>query len=353
MGCPVLRVSLRPMSTTLPADALEAAAVNTGDIVSIALGHTAEAAAVVVWDGDSELSRGLTEAYRRSLPGATFIDFNATDPDSIRASFEELSPGDLVVMIQSTSFRLDAFRIRIELFNRSLKVIEHPHLARMGGEEALIYLDSLAYDPDYFRGVGHALKARLDQASVGVVESAGERLTFPAGFESAKMNIGDYTGMKNTGGQFPIGEVFTESKDLEAVHGCLTISFFGDTSFNLNRPPHPITLIIEKGRVTGTKDSTPEFDEVLANIRRDDQEVWLRELGLGMNRAFTNDRTVLDIGSFERMCGVHVSLGSKHAMYNKPNIRKKTAKHHVDVFAITERVLLDDDVIYRDGAWVV
>ena len=342
------------MSTTFPTPVLEKAAINTRDIVSIALGHTAGAAAIVVWDGDSELSRGLTEAYRQSLPEATFIEFNPDEREAILAAFEELNAGDLVVMIQSTSFRLDAFRIRIELFNRSLKVIEHPHLARMCGEEALIYLDSLAYDPSYFRGVGHALKARLDNAKMGVVESAGGRLTFPAGFESAKMNIGDYTGMKNTGGQFPIGEVFTESKDLEAVHGSLTISFFGDTSFNLNRPPHPITLIIEKGQVTGTENSTPEFDEVLENIRRDDEVVWLRELGLGLNRAFTAERTVLDIGSFERMCGVHVSLGSKHAMYNKPDqIRKKTAKHHVDVFAITDRVLLDGEVIFRDGEWLV
>ncbi|MFT5733048.1 MAG: aminopeptidase, partial [Planctomycetota bacterium] len=38
----------------------------------------------------------------------------------------------------------------------------------------------------------------------------------------------------------------------------------------------------------------------------------------------------------------------------KPDqIRKKTARHHVDVFAVTERVLLDDDVIYKDGAWIV
>ena len=93
---------------------------------------------------------------------------------------------------------------------------------------------------------------------------------------------------------------------------------------------------------------------MLANIRRDDEVVWLRELGLGLNRAFTAERTVLDIGSFERMCGVHVSLGSKHAMYNKPDqIRKKTAKHHVDVFAITDRVLLDGEVIFRDGEWLV
>ena len=100
-------------------------------------------------------------------------------------------------------------------------------------------------------------------------------------------------------------------------------------------------------------DSTPEFDLVLANIRADDGEVWLRELGFGMNRAFTQERTVTDIGTFERMCGVHLSLGAKHATYNKPGIRKKTARHHVDVFVITESVRLDDEVIYRDGAWVV
>ena len=111
--------------------------------------------------------------------------------------------------------------------------------------------------------------------------------------------------------------------------------------------------MIENGRVTGTENSTPEFEGVLECIRRDDGEVWLRELGPGMNRAFTQDRTVLDIGTFERMCGVHVSLGSKHAMYNKPQIRKKTAKHHVDVFAVTDRVLLDGDVIYQDGRWIV
>ena len=342
------------MKPTLPASAIQAAAVHTRDIVEIAFEHTGDATAVVVWDGDSELSRGLAEAYRVSLPEATFVDFNATDQASILATFEGLEAGDLVVMIQSTSFRLDAFRIRIELFRRSLKVIEHPHLARMGGDEALIYIDSLAYDPSYYRTVGPALKARFDVATKCVVECGdGNSITFPAGFEPAKMNIGDYSALKNTGGQFPIGEVFTESKDLEAVNGRLTISVFGDTSFNINRPPHPITLIVEGGQIAGTENSTPEFDQVLANIRENDEVVWLRELGLGLNRAFTQERTVLDIGSFERMCGVHVSLGSKHPSYNKPQIRKKTAKHHVDVFALTERVLLDDDVIYENGAWVV
>jgi len=321
--------------------------------LTLAIEHNPARSAIVVWDAQCDLATSLTAAYRRCLPDATFIDFYSLSADAVLTAFERLSPGDLVVLIQSTSFRLNAFRIRVELFKRSLKVIEHPHLARMCGEEALTYIASLAYDPAYYRGVGNALKSRLDCAQVGIIDSGGEQLVFASGFEPAKLNVGDYRSMQNVGGQFPIGEVFTESKDLEAVNGRVRISFFGDTAFAVNKPVQPITLEVSKGRVTDAIDSTPEFDQVLANIRADEGEVWVRELGLGLNRAFTQDKTVSDIGTFERMCGVHLSLGAKHGSYNKPNIKKTTARHHVDVFAITESFTLDDEVIYRNGAWQV
>lgn len=341
------------MQNTLSAAAIDSAEKNLRDILELAIEHTPAHSAIVVWDGQCDLADALTLAYRRCLTDATFIDFNSLTAEAILAAFEQLSAGDLVVLIQSTSFRLDAFRIRVELFKRSLKVIEHPHLGRMVGEQALTYIDSLAYDPAYYRGVGNALKILIDNARTGILDSGGERLFFPAGFESAKLNVGDYRLMQNIGGQFPIGEVFTESKDLEAVHGRVRIFLFGDTAFMVNKPDHPITLVISNGRITDTLNSTPEFDRVLANIRTDEGEVWLRELGLGMNRALTADKLVSDIGTFERMCGVHLSLGAKHGIYNKPVIRKATAKHHVDVFAITESLTLDDEVIYRNGAWQV
>jgi len=341
------------MCPRLSAELQRAAVENLRGVLEHAIAHEPARAALVVHDGQSELALLLTEAYRRCLPGARFLDFDRTPPAAVRAAFELLAPGDLVVLIQSTSFRLDAFRIRLELFRRSLAVIEHPHLARMQGEEAAIYVDALAYDPDYYRGVGHALKARIDAASLAVVDSGGEQLTYPVGLEPAKLNIGDYTAMQNVGGQYPIGEVFTESRELDAVHGRVRISFFGDLAFTVNRPPQPITLVVEAGRVVEALDSTHEFDAVLEDIRAADGEVWLRELGFGMNRALTQERSVTDIGTFERMCGVHLSLGAKHATYNKPGIRKKTARHHVDVFVLTHAVLLDGAVIYRDGAWVV
>ncbi|MCB2822661.1 hypothetical protein KQ904_15325, partial [Listeria monocytogenes] len=77
------------------------------------------------------------------------------------------------------------------------------------------YIDALAYDPAYFRGTGRALKDRLDRAPHGRVVGGGETLTFASPCEPAKLNIGDYSDMKNVGGQFPIGEVFTEALDLE------------------------------------------------------------------------------------------------------------------------------------------
>jgi aminopeptidase len=336
----------------------EIAEKNINDLLTQVFHHSSHHKAVVVFDTNCELACTLTDAYRHCLPDAQFIDFSAHAPETVLGVFAALTASDLVVLVQSTNFRLEAFRIRVELFKRGLKVIEHLHLVRMQGAEMGYYIDALAYDTAYFRGVGHGLKAIIDTAKHGWLDSGSAefpdaRLVFGSSFESAKLNVGDYSDMPNVGGQFPIGEVFTEAKDLEAVHGRVRIHAFGDTMFKVNRPAKPITLIVDKGQVVDTEDSTPEFDTVLANIRTDEQVVWLREIGMGLNRAFTQTRTVSDIGSYERMCGMHLSLGAKHGIYGKPNFKRGDGKYHIDVFAVTEQVAFDERVIYRDGAWVV
>jgi aminopeptidase len=332
--------------------ALQALTQNIADILRLSMLHSSQHDAVIVYDAQCDLAMALTAAYRHCLPDATYIDFDTVTPEIILDAFKPLATSDLVVLIQTTSFRLEAFRIRVELFKRGLKVIEHVHLGRLPGTQALHYITSLAYDPAYYHIVGKALKQKIDQAKFGIVDSGGEKLVFASPFEDAKLNIGDYSGMRNMGGQFPIGEVFTEAQDLQAVNGRVRIFVFGDTNFRVNRPTNPITLVIDKGRVVAAIDSTPEFDIVLANIRAEEGEVWLRELGFGMNRAFSRENLVDDIGTYERMCGIHLSLGAKHGVYNKPNFKRKDTKFHVDVFAITESVLLDDEVVYRNGAWL-
>ena len=57
------------------------------------------------------------------------------------------------------------------------------------------------------------------------------------------------------------------------------------------------------------KNSTEAFDEMLTLIREGEEVVWVRELGFGLNRGFSKTKIVSDIGSYERMCGVHLSLG--------------------------------------------
>lgn len=331
---------------------LPVARVHVHDLLTLAIEHAPTRPALVVSDGNCELAEILTEAYRHCLPDAVQLCFDSVSAESILEAFAALPPGALVVLIQSTSFRLAEFRIRVELFKRGLKVIEHPHLGRMLAAEYPAYIDALAYDPAYYRVLGAELKRRIDSASGAVVESGGERLVYESGFEPAKLNTGDYSSLANVGGQFPIGEVFTEPLDLERVNGRVRIFVFGDVEFNVNVPPAPICLEIARGKVVNVFDSTPDFDRVIAQIRAE-EEVWVRELGFGMNRALTPERRVSDIGTYERMCGIHLSLGAKHGVYAKPNLSRRHSRFHVDVFAVTCGVILNGEPVFRDGQWCV
>lgn len=326
---------------------------NISDILTFAFNHTTEHSCIVVFDLNSELSKILTNGYQKALPQAQFIDFDQTSPESILESFRQLKPLDLVVLIQSTNFRLESFRIRMELFKRGLKVIEHPHLSRMNGAEMQYYIESLAYDPQYYRGLGHILKSKIDQSLICQIDTGVEVLTYGSKLEPAKLNVGDYSQMQNVGGQFPIGEVFTEAVDFDSVNGRARIFCFGDSSYNVNAPDIPITLVIEKSLVVAVENSTPAFDQVMQSIIADEGQVFVRELGFGLNRAFSSTQKVSDVGTFERMCGVHLSLGRKHDSYVKPGFKRGAGKNHIDVFLATEFVRINNEVIFQDGKWVL
>lgn len=334
-------------------DLQKVALQNVSDIIRDVFEHDASHKAIVVYDERCELAKIIAQAYREALPDAQHILFDEEKATEIVAALESLESGDFVALIQSSSFRLNEFRIRVELFKKGLKVVEHPHLDRMTAPaDVATYVDSLAYDKAYYRGTGSALKAKIDIAKEIIVESPGCALKYEGPFEDAKLNVGNYTGMKNWGGMFPIGEVFTEPKDLEKVSGSVKLHAFGDRHFFTNIPPVPIEIIVEHGVIVDTKDSTPEFDAVLMEIR-DEETAVLRELGLGLNRAFTRERTVPDIGTYERKCGVHFSLGGKHAIYAKEGFSRKHSKFHVDVFADVTRVLIDGEVVFDNGLWQI
>src|SRR4051812_28965830 len=106
-------MSLESFSNLLPV-----ACAHVHDVLTHAIEHTRKRAALIVWDCESELASLLAEAYRQCLPDAVQLRFDSVSAPQILDAIAALTPGDLVVLIQSTSFRLGEFRIRVELFKR-------------------------------------------------------------------------------------------------------------------------------------------------------------------------------------------------------------------------------------------
>lgn len=332
---------------------MDALARNLDDLTRKALGHAAPTPALVVYDAGSGLSRALVEGYRTALPHASFLDFDAAGQAGVRAALGALPAGSLVVLVQSTRFDMGDFRFRLELFRLGMHVVEHPHVGRIPDDEAPIYVDALAYDPDWYRGLGATLRDRIDAATRIELRSAPGTLTYGGPFERARLNVGDYRGMPNVGGQFPIGEVFTELVDLEALDGVAAIDAYGAADFSVAVPAEPFRLEIARGRVVGAPGAPPDFAEILAAIAAEEGEVWVRELGFGLNPAFTRTRRVRDVSAYERMCGVHLSLGAKHAVYPKAGFSKRHTRFHVDLFCVTDEVTIDGERVYAGDRYVV
>lgn len=329
----------------------QTAARHFGDILKHAMQYQQPAKALLIFDAQHEFTRALSDAFRQACPDAQAMDFDTVKPESVREAIFALNEGDLVVLIQTTNFRLNEFRLRLEIFNRKLKTIEISHLSRMTPDQYERYVDALSYDPDYIRPVGRALKAKVDACNDVIVRCNGTELRYEGGMESAKLNIGDYTGMKNTGGTFPIGEVFTEPKDLSRVNGEVMIFAFADMDHKVKEFA-PFKVSIKNGILSVPGQAPEEFHQTLKMIS-EQEPVLVREFGLGLNRAMGKGRLVNDITAFERMSGLHLSLGAKHAIYQKPGLPRKKMRYHVDVFADMQEIIVDGQPIYKDGKYVV
>ncbi len=335
--------------TTLPTrEALTLkATTNVRDMVSIALEHTPAHKALVVYDTENELTQIITDAYRNVLPDAQFVDFNTRTKEEIIALFDALAPRDLVVLIQSTDFRLNEFRIRIQLFQRKLKVIDHLHLYRNTPDSWETYINALAYDPLWYRGVGRTLQEKLTNTSELRFVGAGAELVVTGGVEAPKVNIGDYTGMENIGGTFPIGEVFTEAVNLNAMNGSLMVYAYADTDYHTGMHK-PFRVDIKDGLVVGWGENTPESFKNIVELVKGNERPILREIGFGLNRAITREKYLKDITAFERIFGLHFSLGEKHTVYKKQGITADKTRFHVDIFPVIEQVYADGVCIFEN-----
>lgn len=328
------------------------ASKNVGDIIATAIEYATPHKALVVYDTESGLSRILTEAYRNVLPDALFLDFTTLTKEEVISAFDALAPRDLVVLIQSTDFRLNQFRIRIYLFQKKLKVIDHLHLLRNTPDSWETYINALSYDPEWYRITGRKLKTVIERTSTLRVQSGETELVVTGGLEEPKLNIGDYTGMENIGGTFPIGEVFTEAKNLSQMQGSLMIYAFADTSYNITMH-EPFRIDITDGLLVGWANTTPQtFIDMVREVRTQERAIF-REVGFGLNRAITREHYLNDITAFERIFGMHFSLGEKHTVFKKEGIKADKTRFHVDLFPLVDHIYADDVLIFKENAYTI
>ena len=326
---------------------------HVADIIAKAIEHKPHEGALVIYDTENGLTNILTEAYRAALPDATFIDFNTMkSKEETIAAINSMRAGDLVVLIQTSNFRLDDFRIRLHLFKQKYKVIEHNHLYRNSEAVWDVYINALSYDPDWYRGLGRRLQSKLATTDTLVITGMDATLTVAGGLESPKPNLGDYTGMENIGGTFPIGEVFTEGLDFTKMNGSFYVYAFAGSDFSVNMH-EPFRVDVLHGVVVSWGDNAPKnFADIVAEIKTNERPI-IREIGFGLNRAITKERYVEDVTAFERILGMHLSMGEKHSVYKKEGITTHKARYHVDLFPVVDQTTADGTVIFADGKYSV
>lgn len=99
--------------------------------------------------------------------------------ESIKNELISLPAGSIVILVQSTNFRLSTFRIRLELFHRGIHVVEFNHLAYILEQEFDTFETSLLYRTDQYVRLEKAFSDRIKQANTTRIQSVnGEFLTF-------------------------------------------------------------------------------------------------------------------------------------------------------------------------------
>ena len=286
--------------------------------------------------------------------------------DEIKAALTSLPSWSIVVLIQSTNFRLSTFRIRLELFHLGIHVLEFNHLAYIPESEFDTFQNSLIYRTDEYVRMEGILRGKIEKNNVlylqddissshyGMVRIGSidwSYLTFWP-LESIRWNTWDYSSVSNKWGTFPIGEVFTESIDLSSVHGRCLIEAFPNEDFSVCHCD-PFELVIKHGRVLPSPHFPLAFQKLYDYMIAFEWEVIVRELGMGINPAITTSTPLSDINFYERKTWVHLSLGKKHGIYGKKLPKTEVQRFHIDVFIALDWVWIGEERVYEDWRWAL
>ena len=342
-------------------DITEEAQQNVRDILQKNYHLNSKQFVLVLYDTQSTLVKILTAAYTRAISSNPhkLIDFESKTEESILTEFELLPPKSLVILLQSTSFRMSKHRLRADLFRRGHQVIEHARLGYNTDEQIENYIHSLKYDSLYYVATTNAIEQLLKESGYLLIQSgedqSGEdkKLEVCSVFEKPIKNTGDFTNVENISAGFPIGEIFTEAVELDKINGEVVVFGFPGLDHRTHFT-NPFTVKIENGCVV-SHTGPPEFEEIMQLICTEEvnHAVQVREIGFGLNRQLGFNHRLNEPTAFERFAGMHFSLGLKHAMYGKKLGRKVFQKYHIDIFCLVKRVVIGEREVFRDGKYVV
>ena len=126
---------------------------------------------------------------------------------------------------------------------------------------------------------------------------------------------------------------------------------FADKDFLIHMY-EPFRVDIKEGLIVGWAENTPQDFVDIVNLVKSYERPLIREVGFGLNPAITRDHYLGDITAFERILGMHFSLGEKHSVYKKEGITTNKTKFHVDLFPVVDKVLADNTLIFENGAYL-
>lgn len=311
---------------------------------------------LILYDDECELTQLLMEGARRACENLAnsfdLVNYSTHSTEQIVNDIDEFyRKDDVVFLIQSSSFRASKFRWRNELCSRGLGVIEFGQLQKILPHEYQCYVDSLTYDyPRYVKLIDSLTHHIKTAKTTTIISQNGCKVTYKGPLDKPITNDGNFEGLVNKGSRYPIGEVITEGLDLSYLSGEIEVYAFP----NKNQETQfvkPFTCKIEKGLLV-SHNGPKEFDEIVEMIKTEHPSgsVYVRELGLGLNRFIKRFSRLGDPIAYERQEGVHFSLGMKHGMYQKklwPKYGKKfNQKYHIDVYVNVDRVYFDKELVY-------
>lgn len=312
---------------------------------------------ILIYDLESSLSKLVADAYIKNLENikSEIIDINRVDKEELIKRLWALKEYSTVILVQSTNFRLDNFRIRLQLHNNNVWCLEHNHLQYMKNDEYENYADAIEYLTPYYDKLSLKLKDVCDNAkNMKFVCHDWSILNIDWWFDSMKQNTWNYEWKKRWW-TLPVWENFNEALDFDKVNGELSILIYPWMDFQINKAKTPFKIKIEKSFITCDDTNAPkEFLELLDLIKTsENNEVMLRELWFWLNPNITNEKQLADVNFFERKAWFHVSIWKKHQIYRKKLHKSIVQRYHIDIFPDIKELYADNIKIFEDNKYII